>query len=180
MRWRVFGCGKRRSHAAGTCGLILCVALSIAPHRVAAADLPVIMDEAKLIRLPDKVATIVIGNPMIADVSLQPGGIMVSTGKGYGSTNVVVLDRAGAVLMEKSIEVQGPRAHVVVMYRGIERERTAALPFVSAGSWSGTAASISIRWSPRPAAEMGSRPGLLLRRPSNQPLTIRAGAVFSG
>jgi Flp pilus assembly secretin CpaC len=87
MRWRVFGCGKRRSHAARVCGLILCVALSIATHRVAAADLAVIMDEAKLIRLPDKVATIVIGNPMIADVSLQPGGIMVITGKGYGSTN---------------------------------------------------------------------------------------------
>jgi hypothetical protein len=78
--------------------------------------------------LPDKVATIVIGNPMIADASLQPGGIMVITGKGYGTTNVVVLDRAGAVLMEKSIEVQGPRAHVVVMYRGIERETYSCTP----------------------------------------------------
>src|ERR1700686_764867 len=116
MRWRVFGCGKRRSHAVGPGGLLLCVALSVAPHRLSAPDLAVIMDEAKLIRLPDKVATIVIGNPMIADASLQPGGIMVITGKGYGRTNVVVLDRAGAVLMEKSIEVQGPRAHVVVMY----------------------------------------------------------------
>jgi len=42
---------------------------------VAAADLTVALDEAKLLRLPDKVATIVIGNPMIADVSLQPGGL---------------------------------------------------------------------------------------------------------
>src|ERR1700731_1559703 len=122
MRWRVFGRDRRRSGAAGTCGLILCVALSIAPHRVAAADLPVIMDEAKLIRLPDKVATIVIGNPMIADVSLQPGGIMVITGKGFGLTNLVALDRSGAVLLEKSIEVEGPRGELVVLYRGIERE----------------------------------------------------------
>src|SRR5436305_15143274 len=65
---------------------------------------------------------------MIADASLQPGWIMVITGKGYGTTNVVVLDRAGAVLTEKSIEVQGPRAHVVVMYRGIERETYSCTP----------------------------------------------------
>jgi Flp pilus assembly secretin CpaC len=128
MRWRVFGCDKRRSGAAEACGLILCVALSVAPHRLAAADLAVIMDEAKLVRLPDKVATIVIGNPMIADASLQPGGIMVITGKGYGSTNMVVLDRTGAVLMEKTIEVRGPRAHVVVMYRGVERETYSCTP----------------------------------------------------
>jgi len=86
------------------------------------------MDQAKLIKLPDKVATIVIGNPMIADASLQPGGLMVLTGKGYGVTNVMVLDRAGAVLMEKSIEVQGPDADVVVMYRGIERETYSCTP----------------------------------------------------
>ena len=38
-------------------------------------------------KLPDKVATIVIGNPLIADAALQAGGMLVITGKGYGSTN---------------------------------------------------------------------------------------------
>jgi Pilus formation protein N terminal region len=70
----------------------------------------------------------VIGNPMIADASLQPGGMMVLTGKGYGMTNLVVLDRAGNVLMEKSIEVKGPRTDVVVMYRGIDRETYSCAP----------------------------------------------------
>ena len=32
---------------------------------------------------------------------------MVITGKGYGSTNCIALDRAGAVLMEKTVEVRG-------------------------------------------------------------------------
>ena len=62
-----------------------------------------------------------IGNPLIADAALQPGGLMVITGKGYGTTNIIVLDRAGAVLMEKTIEVQGPREHVVVR---LSRHRT--------------------------------------------------------
>ena len=58
-------------------------------------------------KLPDKVATIVIGNPLIADASLQTGGQMVITGKGYGMTNIIALDRAGHVLMDRSVEVQG-------------------------------------------------------------------------
>ena len=86
------------------------------------------LDEARLVKLPDKVATIVIGNPLIADASLQPGGLMVLTGKGYGMTNLLVLDRAGSVLMQKSIEVEGPPGRTVVMYRGIERETYSCTP----------------------------------------------------
>ena len=46
---------------------------------------------------------------------------MVITGKGYGMTNIVALDRTGAILMERTVEVQGPQ-NVVVVYRGVERE----------------------------------------------------------
>jgi Flp pilus assembly secretin CpaC len=100
----------------------------IAPRPAPAADVAVILDQAKLIKLPEKVATVVVGNPLIADASLQPGGLMVVTGKGYGTTNLIVLDRSGAVLMEKTIEVQGPREHIVVLYRGIERETLSCTP----------------------------------------------------
>lgn len=102
--------------------------LIIAPRPAPAADVRVSIDQAKLVRLPEKVATVVIGNPLIADASLQPGGLMVITGKGYGTTNLIVLDRSGGVLMEKTIEVQGPREHIVVLYRGIERETLSCTP----------------------------------------------------
>jgi hypothetical protein len=94
----------------------------------AAADIVAALDEAKLVKLPDRVSTIVIGNPLIADAALQPGGILVVTGKGYGLTNVIALDRAGTVLMEKSVEVTGPAAGAVVVYRGIERETYSCTP----------------------------------------------------
>jgi Flp pilus assembly secretin CpaC len=105
-----------------------CAMAIIAPRPAPAADVAVILDQAKLIKLPEKVATIVVGNPLIADASLQPGGLMVITGKGYGTTNLIVLDRTGAVLLEKSIEVQGPREHLVVLYRGIDRETYSCTP----------------------------------------------------
>ena len=56
------------------------------------------VDQAKLVKLPARVATIVVGNPLIADVTLQNGGIVVVTGKGYGATNFIAMDRSGEVL----------------------------------------------------------------------------------
>jgi hypothetical protein len=94
----------------------------------AAADIVAALDQARLVKLPEHVATIVIGNPLIADAALQPGGMLVVTGKGYGLTNVIALDRAGTVLLDKSIEVTGPAAGSVVVYRGIERETYSCTP----------------------------------------------------
>jgi len=101
--------------------LAFCAVAVIATRPAPAADVAVILDQAKLIKLPEKAVTVVIGNPLIADASLQAGGLVVITGKSYGMTNFIALDRAGAVLMDKSIEVQGPREHMVVVHRGILR-----------------------------------------------------------
>jgi hypothetical protein len=101
---------------------------AVAMRGAAAADVvTVVLDQAQMMQLPDRVATIVIGNPLIADVTLQPGGNMVITGKGYGSTNMIVLDRAGATLLSKTIRVVGPRDTVVV-YRGVDRESYSCAP----------------------------------------------------
>jgi len=81
------------------------------------------VDQANILQLPDRVATIVIGNPLIADATLQSGGVLVVTGKGYGSTNLLALDRGGKVLMSKTVQVLGAGADdVVTVYKGVERE----------------------------------------------------------
>src|SRR5437588_3156668 len=86
------------------------------------------VDQAKLVRLPGKVATIVVGNPLIADVTLQPGGMIVVTGKGYGATNFVALDHGGEILVDRQIQVEGPSDRLVTVYRGIERESYSCMP----------------------------------------------------
>ena len=95
------------------------------------------LDQAKLLKLPEKTATLVVGNPLIADVAVQPGGIMVVTAKSYGVTNLVALDRAGNTLMEHPIQVVGPVDNVV-LYRGIERESYSCCRIASAASCSAT------------------------------------------
>jgi hypothetical protein len=85
------------------------------------------LDEAKLIKLPERVATIVVGNPLIADASLQAGGLAVLTGKGYGSTNFIALDRRGNALLEKTVQVHGAK-NTVVVYKGVNRETYSCAP----------------------------------------------------
>jgi hypothetical protein len=80
-------------------------------------------------KLPDKVATIIIGNPLIADATLQSGGILVVTGKSFGSTNMMALDRAGNTVMNTTVQVTGPSAStLVVVYKGVTRESYSCTP----------------------------------------------------
>jgi len=96
----------------------------------AAADVMTInLDQAEILQLPDRVATIVIGNPLIADASLQSGGMLVVTGKGYGATNLLALDRGGRVLLSKTVQVLSAGSEdIVVVYKGVERESYSCAP----------------------------------------------------
>jgi hypothetical protein len=86
------------------------------------------VDQAKLFKLPGHVATIVVGNPLIADVTLQSGGVIVVTGKGYGATNFIAMDRSGEVLVDRVIEVEGPSDRLITIYRGVDRESYSCMP----------------------------------------------------
>ena len=44
------------------------------------------------------------------------------------TTNLIVLDRTGTVLLERNVQVRGPQDNVVVVYRGIERETLSCAP----------------------------------------------------
>jgi Flp pilus assembly secretin CpaC len=104
------------------------LAFAVPDQAAAAETLAVTVDQATIMKLPEKVATIVVGNPLIADVAVQSGGLVVVTGKGYGSTNLIALDRTGAVLMERSVVVRGATDQSVQVYRGVERETYSCTP----------------------------------------------------
>ena len=112
--------------------LALAVAALLSPLAAVAEPTPtainVNVDQAKLVKLPSRVSTIVVGNPLIADVTLQNGGILVVTGKGYGSTNFIAMDRAGEVLVDRQIQVEGPTEELVTVYRGVDRETYSCTP----------------------------------------------------
>ena len=130
--------GRRPSLSLALGGLAVALAAVALPRAALAADpepesalrelVTVRLDQAKLLKLPERTATLVIGNPLIADATVQPGGVVVITAKSYGTTNLVALDRAGTTLSEVPIQVIGPGDAVVVVYRGIERESYSCAP----------------------------------------------------
>jgi len=114
--WRVFVLGA------------LLWPMAAAAEPVTSDSISVNVDQAKLVKLPSKVATIVVGNPLIADVTLQSGGVVVVTGKGYGATNFIAMDRGGEVLVDRQIQVEGPTDQLVTVYRGVSRETYSCMP----------------------------------------------------
>lgn len=101
---------------------------TVAPAAPGSETVMVSVDQAKLVKLPSGVATIVVGNPLIADVTLQNGGVVVVTGKGYGATNFIAMDRSGGILIDRLIQVEGPSDELVTVYRGTERETYSCMP----------------------------------------------------
>ena len=92
------------------------------------AELSVVVDRAKVIRLPERTQTVVIGNPAIADVAIQRGGLVVVTGKSYGTTNLIALDSTGAMLAESNVSVAAPSDNILVVQRGFERQSYSCTP----------------------------------------------------
>jgi Flp pilus assembly secretin CpaC len=107
---------------------IVWVAAALPQAAFAADPLTVHLDQATILKLPERTATLVIGNPLIADAVVQAGGIAVITAKSYGATNLVALDGSGSALMQRAVRVVGPTDPIVVVYRGAERESYSCMP----------------------------------------------------
>ena len=55
-------------------------------------------------------AEVIIGNPSIADVTIQGGNLLVVTGKTFGVTNIIALDAQRNVIQDQRVVVeQDPR-----------------------------------------------------------------------
>ncbi len=116
---------QRRSSALA---LVLLGATVLSPlHAGATEVIAVVLDQARMMVRPKEASTVIIGNPLIADVSVQPNNLMIITGKAYGTTNLVALDRAGTVILDTVVEVRGP-PQALVVYRGIDRESYLCAP----------------------------------------------------
>ena len=100
--------------------LAFLAAFGASPAKAGSAPklIEVVLDQATVAKLPPGTSTLIIGNPMIADVTLlKTGAAMVVTGKGYGQTNVIALDGEGTVLLEEQLRVL-PAKTVVVLQNG--------------------------------------------------------------
>jgi hypothetical protein len=88
----------------------------------------VTIDRAKVFRISSPAATVIIGNPSIADATVEDDVTLVLTGRSFGVTNLIVLDRAGNPIVDETIVVRGHEGNTVRIYRRDERVTLACAP----------------------------------------------------
>ncbi|HEY1864876.1 MAG TPA: pilus assembly protein N-terminal domain-containing protein [Roseiarcus sp.] len=104
------------------------LASGASPARAEKNMIAVTLDQAKIARLPQGTTTLIVGNPMIADVTmLKDSNTMVITGKGFGQTNLIAINAAGSLLEEEQIQVL-PAKTVLVLQSGSSRISYACNP----------------------------------------------------
>lgn len=109
---------------------VLAGAASLAPHAAMAdAAISITMNQAKIVKLARPADTIIIGNPEIADASVQDSDTIVLTGKGFGTTNMVVLDVHGSPIVDEQIVVSRQTADSVRVYRRSEIQTLSCTPY---------------------------------------------------
>lgn len=111
-----------------TCTLFVGATLTIPLAALAADTIDVVLDQAKVLQLPPNTQTVIVGNPIIADITmLKQSNQMVLTGKGYGETNMIALDAEGNAIGESVVRVSGIN-HGLIVQRGMSRETYSCAP----------------------------------------------------
>jgi len=115
--------------AAGISAGILGIALASATVAAESqSEVSVMMNMARILRLPSAASTVVIGNPVIADATIQDPRTLVLTGKGYGSTNLIALDSVGNPIADIIINVGADSANLVTVYQGTAKTSVSCSP----------------------------------------------------
>lgn len=110
--------------------LLLAAGIVAATPNIAAEGAPISVkvNMARILRISAPAATVIIGNPGVADVTIQDPQTLVLTGKSYGQTNMIVLDDMGNPIADTLIEVVQAQADLVTVYLGAARTTFACSP----------------------------------------------------
>jgi len=102
--------------------VIFAAALLAAVPAYAAGDVRLGLDEVHTLTFKRPVATVYVGNPAIADITMIDARHAFVQGKGYGRTNLVALNQDGAQVFNTNITVTGSDSgSTVVLNRGSQR-----------------------------------------------------------
>jgi Flp pilus assembly secretin CpaC len=88
---------------------------------IAAQSVKVSVDQARIMRLSTDASTIIVGNPVIADVNIQDGRLLVVMGKSTGATNMIALDSQGREIANINIIVHSSGSNSLTLYKGSSR-----------------------------------------------------------
>lgn len=102
--------------------VLFAAALLATAPAYAASDVHLGLDEVHTLTFKRPVATVYVGNPAIADITMIDARHAFVQGKGYGRTNFVALNQDGVQVFSTNITVTGASTgNTVVLNRGAQR-----------------------------------------------------------
>jgi Flp pilus assembly secretin CpaC len=122
-------------------GVVLGVALAVASQSLVssalaetsnaatalAQSITIQSDKTQLISIMDKPGTVVVGNPSIADISVNGTQIFLH-GHGFGNTNIFILDNKGELIANYDVTVEQAQSNAVSLFRGVSKFSYACSP----------------------------------------------------
>lgn len=124
---RLFFSSRARSFAGlALSGLAAATVLAALP--AGAEPIDVIVDRAKVMRISRPADIVIIGNPAIADATIQDSQTLIITGRSFGTTNLIVLDADGVAIADETITVGAQNDQVVTVYRRASRQTFSCTP----------------------------------------------------
>lgn len=107
---------------------VLAAFLLAAPLPAMAAQMTIAMHQSDVVRLEENAATVIVGNPLIADVSVLDGNLLVVQGRIFGTTSVIALDQDGNELLNVAVTVRPATQYALSLHLGPNTETYACAP----------------------------------------------------
>lgn len=94
---------------------------NIVTHSTSSAFMKVTLNQVTMVKLEEQISDALIGNPAIADITIQNNSTFIITGKSYGRTNIILLNKDGDKIFNKWVHVDDDARNVVRIQRGAAR-----------------------------------------------------------
>lgn len=90
--------------------------------------LRVFMNQARVLKLDRPVAKVIVGNSEVADATVADPTTIVLTGRSFGATNLVLLDKDGNAIADERVLVSIDEGNTVRIFKQTERTVLSCTP----------------------------------------------------
>ena len=115
-------------HLIRSIGLTAALAMALVQPAFSEETVDLVIDFAKILQLNEPIATLIIGNPGIADATIQDDRTIVLTGRAAGMTNLIAMDDDGKEIANVLVRVASNVRQLTTVFYGSKRQTLSCAP----------------------------------------------------
>jgi Flp pilus assembly secretin CpaC len=142
-------------------GMVSAIALCAGATVASAGQfLEIQADESKMITLTGAPGAVILGNPSIADVSIDGNRVFLH-GRGYGQTSLLILDANGTELASFDLAIKHTQVSNVAVFKGVDRYSYSCAPYceteLQIGDYAEQFKTLAEQWQKKTEIATGSK-----------------------